>query len=429
MRKDILILLTLLFVSPTVAQESVNIHTFKKQVLEYSQDLKASMAEYEAVQSAIKYAKTAYLPAISGAAIFRYSLADRDYGIPTTEIFFPLEREDFSLGAELTQPIYAGGAIVSNVKSAKLQGQAAQAAIDLTVSNVMHGAEMAYWGAVAQKSMYNAVKRYVQIITDLRDVVEIRYNEGKIAKTDLIQTESRLAEAKLQEIESKTYYELALQNLNIMMGRDPYTLIDVEDEISSNLEIPGEVSYSNVLSLRPEIAIAELNVKLQKQQVKRVAADYNPALYAGLSETWGSSSMNVDNKGYWGHALYVKLSVPIFKWGARYKSMNIERNHLKSSEYELQKQIDAVNRQVAEAWTVMNENVGKIEIASQNVTIADENLELNTYSYTEGKLSILDVLSAQTSWIAAYTGMISAWHNQHVAIADYRKAIGESIVK
>ena len=77
-------------VVPAMAQESIDIATFKKSVLEYSQDLKSTMAEYEAMQSAIKYAKTAYLPAISGAGTFRYSLADRNYAIPTTEIFFPL---------------------------------------------------------------------------------------------------------------------------------------------------------------------------------------------------------------------------------------------------------------------------------------------------------------------------------------------------
>lgn len=426
MRKNILILISLLMVVPAMAQESIDIATFKKSVLEYSQDLKSTMAEYEAMQSAIKYAKTAYLPAISGAGTFRYSLADRNYAIPTTEIFFPLEREDFSLGAELTQPIYAGGAIRNNVKSAKIQGQIAESAIDLSVSNVAHGAEMAYWGAVAQKEMYNVVTRYVEIITELRDVVAIRYNEGKIAKTDLIQTESRLAEAKMQAVESKTYYELALQNMNIMMGRDPYTPIEIVDNVASHLEIPAKVSYNNALKMRPEIAIAELNVKLQEQQVKRVVSDFNPSLYAGFSETWGSSSMNVNNKGYWGHALYVKLSLPVFNWGARYKSVNVERNRLKSSEYELQKQMDAVDKQIAEAWTVMNRNVEKIEIAGQNVAIADENLDLNTFSYNEGKLTILDVLSAQTSWLAAYTGMISAWHEQHIAIADYEKAIGKT---
>ena len=132
--------------------------------------------------------------------------------------------------------------------------------------------------------------------------------------------------------------------------------------------------------------------------------------------------MNVNNKGYWGHALYVKLSVPIFNMGARYKSMNVERNRLRASKYELQKQVDMVAKEVTDAWTKINENVEKIKIAKDNVAVEDENLYLNTFSYNEGRLTILDVLSAQAAWISAYTSMITVWHSQHVAISDYNKA-------
>lgn len=422
--KKILILALLFGASPIMSQEVLNEKEFKQSVLEYSQDVKASKAEYEAVQNAIKYAKTAYYPAISGAGTFRYSLKDKSFSIPTTQIFFPLEREDYSLGVELTQPIYAGGAIISNVKSAKLQGEVAAASIDLTEANVMHAAEMAYWGAVAQKEMYNAVNQYVEIITELRDIVAVRFNEGKISKTDLIQTESRLAEAKMQLVDSKTYYELALQNMNIMMGRDPYTKIELADQISSNITMPNIANPGDILDLRPEIAISKLNIELQEQKIKGVAANYNPSIYAGLSESWGSSSINRNNKAYWGHALYVKLSVPLFNLGARYKSMNVEKSRLKANEFAFQKQVDQVAKEVTDAWTVLCENQNKIEIASENVKIANENLDLNTFSYNEGRLTILDVLAAQTSWIAAYTNMISAWHAHHIAVADYKKAIG-----
>ena len=76
----------------------------------------------------------------------------------------------------------------------------------------------------------------------------------------------------------------------------------------------------------------------------------------------------------------------------------------------------------ADAWTKINENVEKIKIAKDNVAVADENLDLNTFSYNEGRLTILDVLSAQAAWISAYTSMITVWHSQHVAISDYNKA-------
>lgn len=420
--KKILLTALLLAGFTAVAQERLDANTFKESVLEYSQDLKASQAEYQAVVSAIKYAKSAYYPAISGAGTFRYSLKDRNYSIPTTQIFFPMEREDFALGAELTQPIYAGGAINSSVKSAKLKGQVAEKQVELTSANIAHGADLAYWGAVAQKAMYGTMEEYVKIVTELRDIVEVRYKEGKIAKTDYIQIESRLAEAKMQLIDSKTYYELAIQNLNIMMGRDPYTPIELADALDSQLTVPASINPGDVLDFRPEVKIAELGIQLQEQKIKGAAAAYNPSLYAGLSETWGSASMNVNNKGYWGHALYVKLSVPIFNMGARYKSMNVERNRLRASKYELQKQVDMVAKEVTDAWTKINENVEKIKIAKDNVAVADENLDLNTFSYNEGRLTILDVLSAQAAWISAYTSMITVWHSQHVAISDYNKA-------
>ena len=57
--------------------------------------------------------------------------------------------------------------------------------------------------------------------------------------------------------------------------------------------------------------------------------------------------------------------------------------------------------------------------------IAEENLDLNTFSYTEGKLPIIDVLSAQVTWIQSYSSLIQTWLQQKVSLADYNKAIGK----
>ena len=64
------------------------------------------------------------------------------------------------------------------------------------------------------------------------------------------------------------------------------------------------------------------------------------------------------------------------------------------------------------------------EDAEENCKLAEENLDLNTFSYTEGKLTILDVLSAQLTWIQAYTNLIQSYYEQKIALADYRKATG-----
>jgi outer membrane protein TolC len=80
--------------------------------------------------------------------------------------------------------------------------------------------------------------------------------------------------------------------------------------------------------------------------------------------------------------------------------------------------------EVSQAWTSLKENTKQIHIAEEACRIAEENLELNTFSYKEGKLPIIDVLSAQIAWIQSFSSLIEAWHQQKVSSAQYYKAVG-----
>ena len=96
---------------------------------------------------------------------------------------------------------------------------------------------------------------------------------------------------------------------------------------------------------------------------------------------------------------------------------------LHSKEYDLQITKDQITLEVSNAWTNLTENTKQITVAEEACRIAEENLELNTFSYTEGKLPIIDVLSAQVTWIQSYSSLIQTWLQQKVSLADYNKAI------
>jgi outer membrane protein TolC len=55
-----------------------------------------------------------------------------------------------------------------------------------------------------------------------------------------------------------------------------------------------------------------------------------------------------------------------------------------------------------------------------SLDIATENLSLSTFSYAEGQIAILDVLSAQLSWIQLFTNAISARMAYRTALATYK---------
>lgn len=404
------------------AQTVVDYSTFEQKVLDYSQTLKQSVAQRTATQKAMKAAKTAFFPAVDATGSYQYRI--NKYEMDFGGMAVPMEHDSYSAEVGVSQPIYAGGSIYHNYKASQIQTQMADKSVDLTTDNIIYAAEASYWGTAAQKEMYETMCQYVQIIEQLTKVLQDKYDDGYISKTDLIQMQTRLKEAELQRSSSYQSYQVALQNMNVLMGLEPLAEMDLTDSISTILPMPAFVGAETALNVRPDYAISQLDVDYQKRQVSLAAAKYNPSLSIGFKETWGTQMLNISGETMFNSNVYASIKLPIFHWGARFKSTAAQKAILLGKQYALQDKQDQISKEVAKAWTSLTENTRQISIAEENCKLAEENLDLNTFSYTEGKLTILDVLSAQLTWIQAYTNLIQSYYEQKIALADYRKATG-----
>ena len=87
--------------------------------------------------------------------------------------------------------------------------------------------------------------------------------------------------------------------------------------------------------------------------------------------------------------------------------------------------VDQINQELAAALTKLQETEEQVKTAKENKELAEENLDLITFSYNEGKANMVDVLSAQLSWTQAHTSLINAYLAEKMAVAEYRKVISE----
>ena len=176
------------------AQTVVDYSTFEQKVLDYSQTLKQSVAQRTAMQKAMKAAKTAFFPAVDATGSYQYRI--NKYEMDLGGMAVPMEHDSYSAEVGVSQPIYAGGSIYHNYKASQIQTQMADKSVDLTTDNIIYAAEASYWGTAAQKEMYETMCQYVQIIEQLTKVLQDKYDDGYISKTDLIQLQTRLKEAE-----------------------------------------------------------------------------------------------------------------------------------------------------------------------------------------------------------------------------------------
>lgn len=398
---------------------------YKEKVLEYSRQIKQSSEERIAMQHAIKAAKTAFFPAVDFSGSYQYRINKYELGMGDGIPGIEMDHNTYSLGVTVSQPIYAGGQIYNNYKAAEIQGQIATEAEELTTDNIVYAADMNYWSVAARKGMYAVMTQYVDIVQELANVLTLRFQDGQISKTDLLQVQARLKEAELNKSAAYKDYQIALQNLNVLMGVPPMEPITITDSITMVLPLPMQVGESAALENRPDYLISKLNIEYQKRQINLSKAKYNPTLSVGFQGTWGTPMLNVKGSdNLWTPAVFASLKIPLFRWGARFKEVNSQKAVLRSKEYAMDNTRDQITQEVANAWTSLTENTKQIDVAEEACKIAEENLDLNTFSYNEGKLPIVDVLSAQLSWIQSYSSLIQTWYQQKASLAQYNKAIG-----
>ena len=398
---------------------------YKEKVLEYSRQIKQSSEERIAMQHAIKAAKTAFFPAVDFSGSYQYRINKYELGMGEGIPGIEMDHNTYSLGATVSQPIYAGGQIYNNYKAAEIQGQIADEAEELTTDNIVYAADMNYWSVAARKGMYGVMTQYVDIVQELANVLTLRFQDGQISKTDLLQVQARLKEAELNKSSAYKDYQIALQNLNVLMGVPPMEPITIADSITMVLPLPMQVGESAALENRPDYLISKLTIEYQKRQINLSKAKYNPTLSVGFQGSWGTSMLNVKGSdNLWTPAVFASLKIPLFRWGARFKEVNSQKAILRSKEYAMDNTRDQITQEVANTWTSLTENTKQIDVAEEACKIAEENLDLNTFSYNEGKLPIVDVLSAQLSWIQSYSSLIQTWYQQKTSLAQYNKAIG-----
>lgn len=396
---------------------------YRLRVLNYSRQLRSSSAEVDAMREAVRTARTAFFPAVDMAGNYQYRF--NSHNMQMDDSALPIDNNNYTVEAGVSQPVYAGGQIYNSYKAAQIQSEIARESELLTTDNVIRSADVCYWSATANQRLYEVMCEYYNIVKRLADVLAIRYADGQISKTDLLQVQSRLKEAELSRSTAHKDFRIALQSLNTLMGVNPMNDVSLTDSISTYCLLPLRAGDDVATGNRPDYRIALLDIDYQERQVKLAAARYNPTVAVGFKETWGTPTINTKGADrLWNSVIYASVQIPLFRWGARFRERNTQKAILRSKEYAADATRDRISQEVAAAWTNLTEYGRQIGIAESSCLIAAENLDLNTFSYTEGKLPIVDVLSAQLSWIQAYSGLIQVWLQQKVSLADYNKAVG-----
>ena len=280
-----------------VDAQTLSVEQYRQKVLEYNQDIQKSQQAVNGALYSLKGIKTGFFPKLDITGNYSYQLEKVEF-LPGTD----LKHDNYGVEAGLVQNVYSGSAVRKQYDVAKLQHAIAQLSVEHTVDNMIYAADVSYWSVAANRNLYELSEQFVQIVRELYEIVNKRFEEGAISKTDVLMVQNRLKEAELQLNTNSTNYKTALQSLNIMMGVEPDAAVVLTDSIQKVLWVPKQEGLNKALERRADYQSAIMGIEMAKLQTDMARSKYLPQLAVGIKEKYGTTLLNVDGPKNWKEA-------------------------------------------------------------------------------------------------------------------------------
>lgn len=401
MRKGIFSLLfcTFVFLSlPVLAQQSTLLEKYRTMALDYNHDLKAAEKNIAASMEVEKSARADSKPKLSGAASFQYTgnPMELTLDIPSIGLSKTVEGKNLNYGGSLSilQPVYTGGRVLESIRMAQhqqaLAGNQAKALNDA----VCYQTDIQYWSAVARQEIVDVAEDFRNSIAALVKTIKERVEVGLVDPQDLLMAEVKLNEAEYQLLQAQSNFETGRMALNSMIG------VRLEQPTELDAQIPiVVVSDSLWLSTgmgRPEIQMAYDKIRIAESTKKLNDSQFKPQFYVGVEGSYSSPGYNFKKDLDPNYAVYAKVSVPIFEWGKRRSEKRVSSFRIGMAEDNLNKVVDRVELEVSVARKALSQAIERVRLSESSLAKAEENEAKAVERYNEGKVSVVEVIDAQT---------------------------------
>ncbi len=338
----------------------------------------------------------------------------------------------FNAGLNLNVPIYQGGAVRNAVRAADSRVQAGQAGLRDTESSLFSQVVGAYMDVIRDSAIVSLNQVQVNVLRVNLDATRDRFQVGDLTRTDVAQSESRLAVAQGQ-LESANADLIASKESYIrLVGNAPGTL-DAPPPLP-NLPSSADMATAIAIDNNPGLAAAKLRRTAARYDTGAARAARLPKLSAIGSEGYTDYLGSLPSFGTGGTTTQtsrtttvgLQASLPLFQGGLPAAEVR-QAQALESQAIETvtatERSIIAQTRAAYASWQASNDIIKSSETA---VAASELSLEGVRAENSVGNRSILDILNAEQELTNAQVNLVSARRNAYVAGFALLAAMGKA---
>jgi outer membrane protein len=444
MKKVIIFVATVLFLVAaavsTAASDIITLDQSIKIAVERSLSLRSAEEEIKSKEFEERSARADFFPKLStGYSYTRIDTSTVNDAKYTTYVYTPpgsftpkqvspLDADTYEWSVTATQPLFTGWRLRTLRQLASLGVDTAKIRKETAIHDLVLNVKGAYFGILkAEKLEKVAVQAVEQLEAHLR-VAKAFYDEGIIAKNELLQTEVQMAQARQNLIKAENAVELAKSLFNKLLRRGLDSEVTIEDILDYHaIALRLDQCLERAELSRTEIKELSLNILSAEKGVKLTKSAYYPtiALVGNYSREGDEPLLGADpgeDADIW--ALVVKADWTFWEWGKSRNDVSASRAKAAQVKYLFRELKDAIQLQVKDAYLTLREAEKNIQVAQTAVIQAEENFRMNEERYKQQVATSTDVLDAQTLLTQARSNYFNALSEHNIAWARLERAMG-----
>lgn len=380
----------------------------------HNPDIGAADAKIAASRQGESVAKNAMLPQINASLTLSYlgdgTILDRNLSNATRD---RLPHFSNTLGVEVYQPVYTGGAIRSGIRLADKETEMAVNSKEALANSIRMDIAANYLELAKQRNLLKVYDENIVLTEKLLTEMKARYAQGTALKNDITRYELRLSSISYDRLATCNAIKILNNNLVLLTGVDGSTDIVPDITNDGNILNDGDdapwldVAQSNSPSLK------SMNILTDMERLGRNIAwsEYIPKIGLVAGDNFlGPITFEVPalNKNY--NAWFLGVNV---KWNlsSLFTTPKSTRKHdLELHRIQIEKDavLTGIERDITEAVTLYRQSIERMNIERKNVQLAEENYSVVANRFNNDLALLTDMLDASNARLDAGVRLVNA---------------------
>lgn len=380
--------------------------------------IQSQQAQLRASGYDVQKAQAGYKPQVSiGAGI---GTAHNDLSSPLFPITtYPLNTK--TAGLTITQPLYTGGQVSSNVDAAESSQAGQLANLNAIEEQVFLDVAIAYNDVVRDQAVQNLEQNNVDVLNKQLSATQAEFENGEVTHTDVAQAQARLAGAQASLIQAQGSLATSRATYVRVVGAQPGQL----QQSKMPESLPATQAEAVQLAQKNYTVLAARYAEnAAQQQAEAVAGMQKPnvALTGQLLEAQDPqiAFSRIDTR-----SIMLTISMPLYSGGGLDAQQHAAEQRAIASHDNLldaqrQAQLDAVN-----AWQAYQTANAKLDAINSQIEAEQIAASGVRDEASVGERTTLDVLNADQELLNARVNLIRAQRDLLVAAYALKAATGQ----